>query len=34
LNRIVENEESNLGLIVLKPNESAEAEMSFICFPL
>jgi aldose 1-epimerase len=34
LNRIVENEESNLGLIVLKPGESAEAEISFICFPL
>jgi aldose 1-epimerase len=34
LNRIVENEESNLGLIVLKPGESAEAEMSFICFSL
>jgi aldose 1-epimerase len=33
-NRIVENDQSNLGLIVLKPGESAEAEMSFICFPL
>jgi aldose 1-epimerase len=34
LNCIVEHDESNLGLIVLKPGESAEAEMSFICFPL
>jgi aldose 1-epimerase len=34
LNRIAENEESNLGLIVLKAGESAEAEMSFICFSL
>jgi aldose 1-epimerase len=34
LNRIVENEESNLALIVLKPGESAEADMSFICFSL
>ena len=33
-NRIVENDQSNLGLIVLKPGESAQAEMSFICFPL
>ena len=34
LNRIAENDESNLGLIILKPGESAEAEMSFICFSL
>ena len=34
LNRIEENEESDLGLLVLKPSESVEAEMSFQHFLL
>jgi aldose 1-epimerase len=34
LNRLVENNESNLGLIELEPGNSVEAEVSFICFLL
>jgi aldose 1-epimerase len=34
LNRIGHNDQDGLGLLVLKPGESAEAEISFIQFQI
>ena len=34
LNRVAHNDESRLGVLLLEPGESAEAEISFIQFQI